>query len=435
MQNEYNEKLNRLIPGGAHTYSKGSDQFPSNCPPIFRRGRDAYLYDINETKYLDYGMGLRSVTIGYANEEINKGVIEQIENGNNLTRPSLIELEAAETITKLIPYAEMVKFAKNGSNVTTASIKLARAYTGRKYIAVCKNHPFFSFDDWFIGSTVIKKGIPEEIYKLTLTFTYNDLESLDDIFSKYEIACVIMEPTTTDPPKVYDDGKNFLQKVKELCVKYGAIFILDEMITGFRFHMQGASTMFNVVPDLATFGKGIANGFALSALVGRRDIMKCGGIDENGMERTFLLSTTHGATMDALGAFIGVVNFYNKFDVIGHIRQYGCDLIKGMKEIINEFELDDYFEIYGYEYNPYYITRDNTKKPSLEFRTLFSQEMIKNKVIMPWIGLSYSHNSKELDMTLGAFRKALKVYNDALKYGVDNYLNGNIIKPVFRQFN
>jgi glutamate-1-semialdehyde 2,1-aminomutase len=144
----YSQRLNKVIPGGAHTYSRGDDQYPSNAPQIFKKSKGVYAYTPEKHKFLDYGMGLRAVTIGYANRKINNAAIKQIKNGNTQTRPSLVELEAAELLVDLIPSTEMVKFSKNGSTVTSAAVKIARAYTGKKYIIRCLDHPFFSYDDF-----------------------------------------------------------------------------------------------------------------------------------------------------------------------------------------------------------------------------------------------------------------------------------------------
>jgi glutamate-1-semialdehyde 2,1-aminomutase len=449
----FSERLNRVIPGGAHTYSRGDDQYPSNAPHILARGKGAYVWDGNGKKYLDYGMALRAVTIGYADERINNSAIEQIKNGVNLTRPSLIELEAAELLVDLIPSAEMVKFAKNGSNVTTAAIKIARAYTGKNYVCFPRQHPFFSFDDWFIGTTPIKRGIPEEHYKYSLLFDYNDYDSLEKHFedNRGDIACIIMEPATTIDPcfpsctrvkslnekcaECPNNKNNFLHKVKDLCHKNGALFILDEMITGFRWHLQGAQTWFGIEPDMSTFGKGMANGFAIAALTGKKEFMKVGGIKEDGMERTFLVSTTHGAEMPALGAFIETVKIYKEKDVIKHLWEYGAKLYNGINEISKNLGLFDYFYVDGGYAIMNYITKDKEGKISLPFRTLFSQEMIKNNVLMPWIAISFSHRDDELKLTLEAVEKSLRVYKKALEEGIDKYLEGDVIKPVFRKNN
>lgn len=449
----FSERLNRVIPGGAHTYSRGDDQYPSNAPQLLTKGKGAYVWDGLGNKYLDYGMALRAVTVGYADERINNAAIEQIKNGVNLTRPSLIELEAAELIVDLIPSAEMVKFAKNGSNVTTAAIKIARAYTGKNYVCFPRQHPFFSFDDWFIGTTPIKRGIPEEHYKYSLLFDYNDINSLEKHFEEHkgDIACVIMEPATTIDPCFSNCSKvktlnekctecpnsknNFLNKVKELCHKNGALFILDEMITGFRWHLQGAQTWFGIEPDMSTFGKGMANGFAIAALTGKKEFMNVGGIKEEGMERTFLVSTTHGAEMPALGAFIETVKVYKEKDVIKHLWEYGAKLYNGINEISKNLGLFDYFYVDGGYAIMNYVTKDKEGKISLPFRTLFSQEMIKNNVLMPWIAISFSHRVDELEITLNAVEKSLIVYRNALNEGIENYLEGDVIKPVFRRFN
>ncbi len=428
----YSERLHKVIPGGAHTYSRGDDQFPSNAPQILKKGKGAYVWNADGNKYLDYGMALRAVTIGYAYEPIVMAAMEQALYGNNLTRPSLIELEAAELLVNLIPWVDMVKFAKNGSTVTTAAVKLARAYTGRKYIALCAQHPFFSYDDWFIGSTVLTRGIPKEIRQLSLIFNYNDIESLEKLFNEYpnEIACVILEPATTVGPK-----DNFLHKVKELCHKNGAVFILDEMLTGFRFHIQGACRYFEIEPDLCTYGKAMANGFSVAALAGKREIMELGGINKVGTERTFLVSTTHGAEMSGLGAFVKTMEGYKELNVVEHLWSYGEKLVTGMNNIAKELGIEDFFYVEGYPCHPNYVTKDEKGNISLEFRTLFSQEMIKNGVLMPWIALCYEHGQKELEITLEATRKALKIYKYALNEGIEKYLIGKSIKPVFRKYN
>lgn len=452
MNNSIREKLHFLIPGGAHTYSRGDDQFPSNVPEILNRGEGCYIWDNKDNKYLDYGMGLRSVNIGYGNKEIADAAYCEILKGNNLTRASLTELKAAELITELIPSADMVKFAKHGSTVTTAAVKLARAYTSRKYIAIPYEHPFFSFDDWFIGSTVMQRGIPEENRMFTLKFHYNDIQSLEMLFDQYpgQIAAVIMEAATGLSPcvvccKNYSNGilcrecennnNNFLHQVRFLCDMNKSLFIIDEMITGFRWHIQGAQTFFGIEPDLATFGKAMANGFAVAALVGKREIMSIGGILNEGAERVFLTSTTHGAEMCGLGAFMKTVDIIKRDHVIEHFWSYGRELMEGMNDVAKEYGIYDYFYVEGYPCSPNYITKGKDGEISLEMRTLFSQEMINLGILMPYIALSFSHGQSELDMTLEAVRKALKSYQCALNDGVNKFLYSNPIKPVFRKYN
>lgn len=427
----YQSKAHLYIPAGAHTYSRADDSFPENAPPVLERGKDGYVWDMEGRRFLDFGMALRAVTIGYDYGRISDAAIEQIRKGNNLTRPSKIEVEAAETLCSLMPWVEMVKFAKNGSNVTSAAVKLARAYTGKKYVAKCAEHPFFSFDDWFIGRTVMDRGVPEEYKSLTLDFHYNDMASVERLFSEHPgaIAAVILEPAATEEPK---DG--FLHKLKELCKRHNTVFILDEMITGFRWHIEGASKYYDIVPDLVTYGKGMANGFSVAALGGRRDIMELGGIRHAG-ERVFLISTTHGAEMSGLGAFVETMKVYKELDVTGAMWSAGKRLMDGMNGIAKELGISDYFSFAGMPCSPNFITKDSSGAISLEMRTLFVQEMIENNVLMPWVALCYMHGETEIDTAIEAGRKSLKVYARALEHGARKFLKGRPIKPVFRKRN
>lgn len=449
----YRERLNRVIPGGAHTYSRGHDQYPENAPQILERGEGAYVWDPEGNRYLDYGMGLRAVTIGYANPRVNAAVVCEIERGNNLTRASTTELAAAELLASIIPGAEMVKFAKNGSNVTTAAAKLARAYTGRRYVCVPRQHPFFSFDDWFIGTTPVQRGIPAPHVSTTLVFDYNDFASLTALFAAYpgQIAAVMLEPATTTTPcpsscktELLADSpclacpnrnENFLHRVQDLCRREGSLFVLDEMITGFRWMLEGAQRYFGVEPDLMTFGKGMANGFSVAAVAGRREVMEVGGIEKIGQERTFLLSTTHGGEMCGLGAFIETMAIYKERDVCRHLWDYGARLRDGITRLAEETGISNHFEMIGPAICLNYVTRNAAGEVSPGFRTLFAQELIKHGVMMPWIAPSLSHGDTELEITLSAIRNAFKVYAEALYGGLDRFLHGSEIKPVFRKFN
>ena len=428
----YQKRLLKAIPGGAHTYSRGYDQYPENAPQILKNGSGAYTYDLDNNKYLDYGMALRAVNLGYANKEVNQAAIRQIENGNNLTRASIIELEAAELLIDMIDSVDMVKFTKNGSTATTAAIKLSRAYTNRDLVARCASHAFFSYDDWFIGSTPANLGIQEKDIQNTKLFSYNDIDSLIELFHKYpeQISCIILEPSVTEHPK-----DNFLQKVKEVCHKNGAVFILDEMITGFRWHMKGAQHYYNVEADLCTFGKAMANGFSVAAVAGKREIMQQGSIEFSGTERLFMLSTTHGAEMSGLGAFLETMKFMEEQKVVEHLWAYGGKLIKLMNGMAKKYGIEKNFIAGGVECSPYYLTFDKDGQSSLGLRTLFSQEMIKNGVLIPWIALSYLHGEEELELTKKALESTFEIYKKAVDEGFEKYLIGDPIKPVFRKFN
>ena len=450
----YQDRLLRAIPGGAHTYSRGYDQYPKNAPQILSRGKGVYIYTPEDEEFLDYGMALRAVNIGYAEDQIDRAAIKQIGFGNNLTRPSMVELEAAELLVDLIDSVEMVKFTKNGSTAVTAAVKLARAFTGRDIVVRCQDHPFFSFDDWFISSTPITRGIPQETIKYTKSFIYNDINSLRQVIDENngQIACLVMEPATSVCPANREGDKtccdagfcesvlkkidgNFLQQVQKICNDNGIVFILDEMITGFRWHLKGAQHVYGIKPDLSTFGKAMANGYSVSCVAGKREIMELGSIEKKGEERVFLLSTTHGAEMNSLGAFIETVDFIQQNDTINHLWSYGEKLSEGINKIASRYEISDHFKVIGPSCSPTFQTLDITGKPSYSLRTLFMQEMVKSGVLMPWLALSHHHRKGELLKTLHAVDKSLSVYKKALESDVINFLEGPEIKPVFRKHN
>ena len=451
---EWRARVHRAIPGGAHTYSRGDDQFPANAPPLLTHGKGAYVWGVDGQRYLDYGMALRAVTLGYADERVNAAALAEMQAGVNLTRATLTELRAAETLIDLIPSVEMVKFAKNGSNVTTAAVKIARAHTGRRYVCIPRQQPFFSFDDWFIGTTSLKRGIPGEHVSATLVFDYGDIASLQALFDAHpgDIAAVMLEPATTlvpCPPGCNGQAEwpekscascpnragNFLHQVQALCRASGSLFILDEMITGFRWAAAGAQTFFGVEPDLCTFGKGMANGYSVAAVAGRREVMRVGAIDEPGMERTFLLSTTHGAEMPGLGAFIETARIYREEQVTDHLWAYGKRLRDGLRQVAARHGLQDHFLMDGPAISLNYLTLDAQRKPSMALRTLYAQEMLKRGVMMPWLAISQSHGDTELDLTLAAADGALQVLRQALDGRVEDFLLGPAIRPVFRSHN
>lgn len=450
----YQERLLKAIPGGAHTYSRGNDQYPENAPQILTHGKGAYIYDPDGNKYLDYGMALRAINLGYAEDEIDEAALREIKNGNNLTRPSMIELEAAELLIDMIDSVDMVKFTKNGSTAVSAAVKLARAYTGREIVARCQDQPFFSFDDWFIGSTPLTRGITKETIGNTKTFRYNDISTLEALINQYpgQLACVVIEPAATECPSLGLDTsgccaqavctrqyaaskENYLQQVQRLCNQNGIVFILDEMITGFRWHIKGAQHLYGVTPDLCTFGKAMANGYSVACVAGKREIMELGSIEFEGRERVFLLSTTHGAEMSGLGAFVATMKFMQQHKVVEHLWEYGSKLTQMMQKLANAHGIAHSFRAGGIACSPLYSTLDEFGANSLALRTLFSQEMIRNGVLMPWIALSYRHGDEEFAATERAIDRSFETYSRALVDGVEKYLKGPIIKPVFRKFN
>ena len=424
------ERLHRAIPGGAHTYAKGDDQYPANAPVAIVRGEGCRVWDVDGREYVEYGSGLRSVTLGHAFPSVVRAAADALEKGVNFLRPSPLEVECAEQLLDLVDGADMVKFTKDGSTATTGALKLARAYTGRDLVALCDSH-FFSYDDWFMTITDADAGIPQAIADLTLTFAYNDLESLERLFAEHpeQIACVFFEPERTVPPE-----PGFLADAAELCRREGAVLIFDEMITGFRWHNGGAQAVYGVTPDLSAFGKGMANGFSVSALVGRREIMELGGLDHR-RERVFLLSTTHGAETHGLAAAKATMEIYARNEVIGRLHEAGARLRAGVEAAARSLNIDHAFRVVGRDCNLVFETRDADGTPSQAFRTLFMQELVSRHVLAPSFVVNYSHDDDTIDRTIDVVVESLEVYAEALEKGVDGYLRGPSVKPPYRRYN
>lgn len=429
---EFSSRIHDLIPGGAHTYSKGDDQFPYNAPGAIVRGEGAKVWDLDGNVFIDCSMGLTSVCIGHGYKPVAQAVADAAFQGTNFQRPAQIELEAAELFLNTVQSGDMVKFAKNGSTVTTASVKLARAYTGRNRVAMCREHNFFSFDDWFISTTPCDRGIPNSTRKMTALFSYNNIESVEALFKddNHDIACLIMEPVKFDPPE--DD---FLHKVAAICNKKGVVFILDEMISGFKWGLKGAQHFFGVKPDIATWGKGIANGFSACALTGRADILELGGIRQEGEDKLFLISTTHGAETTGLAAMIATIDQFNQHNMIESNWYRGEWLKEQLQAAIDNHELGDYLELKGYACLMLLVCKNAKQAVDDEFRTLMMQEMIARGVLFQ--GMFYttwSHQQEELDIIVNAFEESCAVYRSAIDAeSCDELLIGHAAKPVFRK--
>ncbi len=389
------EAVHKVIPGGCHTLAKGDDQFPVLSPGFIERGSGSHVWDVDGNEYIEYGMGCRAVTLGHAFPPVVKAVQDKLVYGCNFGRPSPIELKCAEMLLGMIEGADMCKFAKDGSSATTAALKLARAFTRRNKIALCADHPFFSVHDWFIGTTAIDSGIPESSKQLSCKFRYNDIDSLQALFQQHpgEIAAVILEPAKYSDP---EDG--FLHKAMDLCHEQGAIFILDEMITGFRWHNGGGQKYYDIVPDLSTFGKALANGMSVSALVGKKEIMELGGLTHD-RERVFLLSTTHGAETHALAGAMATMQVYQDEAVIETLFAQGAKLKHGLEEVISQNGLDQFVQVEGKPCCMVLVSRDQDGNASQAFRTLMLQETIKRGLLIPSLVVSYSHTDEDIDAT------------------------------------
>lgn len=422
-------RAHAVIPGGAHTYSKGDDQFPALAPGFLVRGERAHVWDPDDNEYIDWGMGLRAVILGHAEPGVLAAIMAELPRGCNFVRPSPIEMEVAELLVANIPSAEMVKFAKNGSDVTTAAIRLARAHTGRDLIARCGDHPFFAVHDWFIGDTVVSSGVPRAVRDLTKRFAYNRLDTLEQLFADHpgEIAAVIMEAVTVDEP-----APGFLQGVRDLCTRNGTVLIFDEIITGFRFDARGAQQLFGVTPDLSTWSKGIGNGFSVSALCGKREIMELGGILHD-KDRVFLLSNTFGGETHHLAALREVATRVFAGGVVERIWAVGRQLKAGLIAAAADAGIGAHAMVKGYDCSPLQLFTDAAGAASAPLRTLFLQEMAARGILIPYIAPSAAHTDADIGRTVDAARAAFAVVAQALDTGsTDGLLVGPATKPVFR---
>ncbi|MEW1547774.1 glutamate-1-semialdehyde 2,1-aminomutase [Streptomyces tsukubensis] len=425
-----NERLHALIPGGAHTYAKGDDQYPENLAPVISHGRGAHVWDVDGNRYLEYGSGLRSVSLGHAHPRVVEAVRREIDRGSNFVRPSVLEVEAAERFLATVPTADMVKFAKNGSDVTTAAVRLARAATGRPRVAICGDHPFYSTDDWFIGTTPMSAGIPAAITELTLTFPYGDLAATEELLTRHrgEVACLILEPAThTEPPPGYLAG------LRELADRHGCLLVFDEMITGLRWSEAGAQGLYGVAPDLSTFGKALGNGFAVSALAGRRDLMELGGL-RHAADRVFLLSTTHGAETHSLAAATAVLTTYTEEGITARLHAIGERLAAGVRAAAAGMGVGDHIVVRGRASNLVFATLDENRQPSQEYRTLFLRRLLAGGVLAPSFVVSSALTDADIDRTVDAVAQACAVYRKALDAADPTpWLGGRAVKPVFRR--
>ena len=424
-------RLHDVVPGGAHTYARGDDQYPEGMAPVLERGLGARVWDVDGHEFVEYGMGLRSVTLGHAYEPVLDGVRAVLPHGNSFTRPHRLELEAAEDFLTMVPGADMVKFAKNGSDATTAAVRLARAATGRE-IVLAADQPFLSSDDWWVASSAMDAGVPRAARRAIRRFPFNDLEAVRALFAAEpgRVAAVILEPATATG----EPAPGFLEGLRALCTAEGAVLIFDEMITGLRWALDGAQGRYGVVPDLSTWGKALGNGFPISALAGRRDLMELGGLRTDAA-RTFLLSTTHGAEAVGLAAFRAVLAAYRATDPVTTMAVTGRHLSDEVNAAIAGEGLEDHLAVRGHPACAVFTTRDHLGEPSQAFRTLFMAELLRGGVLGQSFVLSAAHTAADIDQTVEAVADALPVYRKALELGsVETLLEGRPVAPALRRF-
>ena len=405
------QKALNIIPMGTQTYSKSTRWYPYGISPYFvSESKGAYVWDIDGNKYIDFVNALLAIILGYQDKDVDNAVKSQIKKGTLFSLSSTLETLLAQRIIKMVPCAEMVKFGKNGADVTTAAIRLARAYTKKEHVAMCGYH---GSNDWSNCTNPDAKGIPECTKLLTHTFKYNNISSLEEIFYKHknQVAAVIMEPMRHEFP-----FNNFLQKVKSLTHKNKALLIFDEIVTGFRVSDGGAQKLFNVTPDLACFGKAMANGYPLSALVGKRNIMTL-------IEKTFYTLTYGGETL-SLAASLATLKKIEKNKVIDKINKKGHYLVEKIKLLIIKHELTEILSIVGHNTFSRLIFNNINIFTNVDLYAFFIQETLKNGILSLGIhAINYCHKKQDIDYLLKVYDEIFRQIKNHLETGIDLKLN------------
>jgi glutamate-1-semialdehyde 2,1-aminomutase/spore coat polysaccharide biosynthesis protein SpsF len=376
---------------------------------------------VDGNQYIDYPMALCPIVLGYSYPAVTEAVKKQLADGITFSLPHPLEIEVAEQLAELIPCAEMARFGKNGSDATAGAVRLARSYTGRDKIACCGYH---GWQDWYIGTTSFNRGVPKSVQQLTLTFEYNKIESLQRLFAEHpgEIAAVILEPIGVAEPH-----ESFLRQIRELCSRESCLLIFDEIITGFRLARGGAQEHFGVIPDLACFGKAMANGFPISAVVGPREIMKL-------FEETFF-SFTFGGEALSLAAAQATMKEIAEKDVIGHLWEQGRVLMDGVNVLAHEFGLERFVRCAGLPPRTVVNFYDESGRDSLLIKSLFQQECFKRGVLFSGgQNMCYSHSNEDIEYTLRVYRTAMEIVAEGIRHEqVREKIEGTPVQPVFRR--
>ena len=418
LSKKLHSKASKIIPLGTQTFSKSSLQWPLGASPMFfEKGKGCNIYDVDGNKYIDYLLALLPIILGYRDVDVDRAVKRQINKGVIFSMSHPIEIELAEKLKSIIPYAEMIRFGKNGSDVLSAAIRLARAYTKKDLVLVSGYH---GWHDWFIGSTTRNAGVPKEVIKLTKPFRFNDIENLKHNIKKYnnKIAAVVLEPDGLMAPK-----KQFLEELEKICKKNGILIIFDEIVCGFRTSLGGASEKFNIRPDLGCFGKSLGNGYPISAIVGNKNIMKL-------MNEVFVSGTFAGETL-SMAAALATLNKLEKIKVPQKLSKLGKKLKKASNAIINNLDLLKFYEFTGNDWWPR-LSIKNTNQTLLLH--LARQEFVKNGIFMgSSFNLCLAHNNDLI------FKKSIKSLEKAFinlknileKKNPSRFLKGSKLENIF----
>jgi glutamate-1-semialdehyde aminotransferase/spore coat polysaccharide biosynthesis protein SpsF (cytidylyltransferase family) len=414
------ERAEKTIPLGSQTFSKSRTQYPFGASPYFiQRGRGSHVWDVDGNEYIDFINSLAAVTLGYNDPDVTQAVRDQLEDGVIFSLAHPIEMQVAEKLVEMVPCAEMVRFGKNGSDATSGAIRLARAYTGRDHVAVCGYH---GWQDWYIGSTTRNRGVPEVTQRLTHKFMYNDIASLHTVFSECrdQIAAVILEPMNITEP-----APGFLEEVRELTTRNGALLVFDETITGFRFALGGAQELFGVTPDLATFGKGLANGYPISAVAGKERYMQ--------LMKEIFFSFTFGGEALSLAAALATMKKLQREPVIETLSSRGKTLIDGADELIRRHGVANILRTAGNPTWTFLLMQDAAPYTQWQLKTLFMQEMLARGVLtLGTHNMCYAHSDQDVAETLKAYDAVFPMMRDAVdNRRLDEMLHCSTLQPLF----
>lgn len=405
-----------LIPSGTQTLAKGPSQFSNGIAPKYlTKGKGARVWDADGNEFLDFNMGLGPIILGYCHDATDNAIKTQLDNGITFSLMSPLEVDLAELLRDCIPNAESVRFSKTGCDVTSAAVRLARAFTGRDKILCCGYH---GWHDWYIATTGKSAGIPQKVQELTRPIIYNNIDSAIEAIDS-ETACVILEPLTFEREK-----GGFVSELRDICDRNGSLLIFDEMWTGFRCALGGAQEFLGVRSDLSLFSKAMANGMPISTIVGRKDVMAL-------LEDDVFFYTTFGGEALSLAASIACINYIRDNDVLTQIYSLGNALVSGLNRILSDLRLD-YVTISGYPYRTI-MNFDSSAADPLAMKTLVQQELIRCGILWSGINtLSYSHTNEDIDYTIKAYTQVLAILKEAVEKGdLENYLRGDKLQPVF----
>ena len=415
---EYYKIALDLIPCTTQTLAKGPQQNVKGVAPKYlQHGKGSHVWDVDGNEYIDFQMAIGPISLGYAYDKVDEAIKEQLKDGITFSLMHPLEVEVAELIHRVVPNAESIRYSKTGADVTSAAVRLARAFTKRDKVLCCGYH---GWHDWYIAVTDRNKGIPQSIQDMTYTINYNDIQSVSDSIDE-ETACVILEPYVFEEPK-----DNFLQKLRDVCTQNGTLLIFDEMWSGFRIALGGAQQYFGVNADLACFSKAVANGMPISILTGRKDVMSL-------LEQEVFFFTTFGGEALSLAAAKATINEMIKKNVPEQLAKQGNKLKVGYNKIATELGMN-YTKCSGFDCRTI-ITFDASVGNPLEMKSLVQQEMIKRGIL--WGGfhnMSFSHSDSDIEYTLQAYKEVLPILKKAVEENnVKGYLRGEPVGPVFRK--